>query len=217
MLDVNAQTYVNEYRNNIFRPGADNLLAYIESTSFFKDPASARYHMNVEGGLCEHSLNVYHRLRWLCDEEAKKNPDFVRPWDESIAIVGLLHDLCKAGTYVIELKNQKTYDPCKVGEAPDYMVKHDSNGDFIWETVPAFTNNDPMPYGHGEKSVYLIQKYIKLTDEEAFAIRYHMGAWNDGEKQYAAKAFEMYPLAFLVHVADEWATYIDETKEHANG
>ena len=209
-MKSNPQTFIDTFKENVTRPGAGKLLAYIESTSFFADPASARYHMNKEGGLCEHSLNVYNRLRWLCDEEAAKNPKFTRPSDESIAIVGLLHDLCKVGTYSTELKNQKTYDFNKVSAAPNYMVKHDNNGDFIWETVPVYVNADLLPYGHGEKSVYLIQKYMQLTDEEAFAIRYHMSSWNDGEKQYASKAFEMYPLAFLAHVADEWATYIDE-------
>lgn len=201
------------YNALIVRPGADELLSYLEVSGFFEDPASAKHHLNKQGGLCEHSLNVYRRLKWLCDMEEIQNPKFLRPSDESIAIVGLLHDLCKAGTYKKEPKNQKTYDPEKVSAAQKYQIKHDSNGDFIWETVMGYSNDDPFPYGHGEKSVHIIRGFMQLSREEAFAIRFHMGSWNDGEKQNAGKVFEMYELALLTHMADEFATFVDEKGE----
>ena len=208
------EKFIEIYKENITRDGADALLDWLEKSSFFADPASAKHHLAEEGGLVKHSVHVYERLRQLVGMEIMNNPDFVPPSDETMAVVALLHDLCKVGTYVKEPKNQKTYDPGKVAAAQRYQVKHDDLGDFIWETVLQYQNNDTMPYGHGEKSVYIVSGFMKLTREEAFAIRYHMGAWNDGEKQNAGKAFEMYELALLLHMADELATFVDE-KESA--
>jgi len=202
------------YESTIKRTGSEDLLKWLtDGSSFFDDPASARHHLAVDGGLCRHSINVYRRLKWLCEMEALQSPDFQMPSEETIAIVGLLHDLCKVGTYVKEPKNQKTYDPEKVAAALFKERKRDSHGEFIWETVMQFTNNDTLPYGHGEKSVYIISSFMKLTRDEAFAIRFHMGSWNDGEKNNASKAFEMNELALLVHMADEFATFVDEKEE----
>ena len=130
---------------------------------------------------------------------------------EKAYFAGLLHDICKTGCYKKEPKNQKTYDPEKVGKAQRYQVKHDDMGDFIWETVMAYKFDDPMPYGHGEKSVYMISGFMKLTREEAMAIRWHMGAYS-GEQDWRdlGKAYEQYPLALLTHFADMAATHIDE-------
>ena len=207
---TNKERFVDLYKTNIKRDGADGLLDWLESTTFFMDPASSKYHMAFPGGLCQHSLNVYDRLEKLVVNEFSVNTAYHMPTKESIAIVSLLHDLCKIGCYVTEPKNQKTYDPEKVAAAPKYQVKSDSLGEFIWETVMGYKHNDPLPYGHGEKSVWLIQKHMQLTDEEAFAIRYHMGSWNEAEKNNASVAFTTYPLAFMLHVADEYATFIDE-------
>ena len=192
----------------ITRPGADRLLVYLEECGFFEDPASARHHLNIPGGLCQHSLNVYRRLSWLCEAEMVRNPNF-HPNVESIAIVSLLHDLCKAGTYRMEAKNRKCYDADKV-KAAGRNVKHDSVGDFVWESTVGYANDDPFPFGHGEKSVFLIQRFMELSDEEALAIRYHMGSWNDGEKGNASSAYKMNELAMLLHMADEFATFVDE-------
>ena len=194
------------------RPGAADLLYYLEKqSSFFTDPASGKYHLNVPGGLCQHSLNVYHRLMNLVATEPYlfENGGFPAPGKDSIAVIALLHDLCKIGCYQQEARNQKNYDPEKV-KAAGWGVKHDQLGDFIWETVMQYKFDDPMPYGHGEKSVYIISGYMKLSREEAFAIRYHMGPWQDGEKNNVNKTFELYPLAVLAHIADMQATYFDE-------
>lgn len=204
------EEFIAAFKAVIKRKGADELLDWLCSTSFFEDPASTKYHLNRPGGLCEHSIHVYYRLAELCEQEIRRNEDHEQFSDESIAIVGLLHDLCKIGCYAIEQKNVKTYDPQKVAAADQYARKHDAAGDFIWETVQAYRFADPLPYGHGEKSVFLIQKYMTLTDAEALAIRYHMGSWIEGEKTNASKVFESNTLAFLVHTADEMATYLDE-------
>ena len=198
------------YDAKVSRPGSEDLRNWLEQSCFFDDPASARHHLAEKGGLCLHSLNVYKRLKWLCEMEALNNPNFQMPSEETIAIVGLLHDICKVGTYTQQPKNQKTYDPDKVAAAPFKERKKDSLGDFIWETVLQYQNNDTIPFGHGEKSVYIIQSFMRLTREEAFAIRFHMGSWNEGEKQNAGAAFEMFELALLAHMADELATFVDE-------
>lgn len=205
--------------DRIERPGSKKLLEWMEESGFFEDPASARNHLARPGGLCEHSLNVFRRLDWLASLEQTylysnyslaTDPDGLMRMKESIVIVGLLHDLCKIGCYRQEIKNQKTYDPEKVSGAQKWQIKHDSQGDFIWESVSGYKFDDPLPFGHGEKSVWIISKFMPLTDEEAFAIRYHMGPWVDGEKQDCGKAYEMYELAMLLHMADEFATFVDE-------
>ena len=201
------------YNALIARPGADKLLEYLEKSSFFDDPASARQHLSAPGGLCQHSINVYKRMKWLCEMEALQNPNFQMPSDETVAIVALLHDLCKIGCYRKEPKNKKFYDADRVAAHPQKDVKHDDLGDFVWETVLEYQFDDPMPYGHGEKSVYIICGFIKLTREEAFAIRYHMGTWGDEDKRNVGAAFEMYELALLLHMADEFATFVDEKEE----
>ena len=132
---------------------------------------------------------------------------------ETITICGLLHDICKVDVYHQEPKNQKTYDPAKVAAAQKYQIKHDSLGDFVWETVMGYKFDDALAYGHGEKSVYVISGFMKLSREEAFAIRFHMGPWQDGEKQNAGKAFETFSLALLMHIADMQATYLDEAED----
>ena len=133
--------------------------------------------------------------------------------DETIAICGLLHDICKVGCYKSEPKNQKTYDPEKVKKAQKWQIKHDALGDFIWETVMGYKFDEDFVYGHGEKSVYIVSAFMKLTREEAVAIRFHMGPWQDGEKQNAGKAFEQCSIAALLHIADMMATYLDEVDD----
>lgn len=112
---------------------------------------------------------------------------------ETLAICSLLHDLCKVDFYVPETRNRK-------------------NAAGNWESYQSYTIDDKLPYGHGEKSVYIISGFMKLTREEAMAIRWHMGAWQDGEARDAGNAFEKYPLAVLTHFADMMATDFDEVE-----
>lgn len=149
--------FIEIYNARIQREGADKLLVWLETTDFFTAPASTRFHLSREGGLVEHSIHVYDRLRELLLNEKQRNgllPTLTDQEEETAAICGLLHDLCKVGVYHQEPKNQKTYDPEKVKKAQKYQVKHDSMGDFIWETVMGYKFDDPIPYGHGEKSVW---------------------------------------------------------------
>ena len=135
--------------------------------------------------------------------------------EETIAIVSLLHDVCKIGIYRKAPKNQKTYDPEKVKQAQRWQVKHDELGDFIWESVIGYEFDDPIPYGHGEKSVYVVSSFMKLSGEESMAIRWHMGFTDNDFRaggQNVGKAFEKYPLALLLHLADLQATYLDEVE-----
>lgn len=189
------EEFLEIYNTNVMsRPGADKLLAYLEKSDFFEAPASTKYHLCVPGGLLKHSVNVYRRLRKLVMSEASAE---FNPPEETIAIVSLLHDLCKVQFYKKARKSRKT------GE-------YYPNGKPIWEDYDSYEIEDNLPYGHGEKSVYIISGYIRLTREEAMAIRWHMGAWEDDNKQTLGKAFQMHRLAVLLHIADMQATYLDE-------
>lgn len=185
--------FIQIYQQNISRPGADKLLNYLcsETCDFFTAPSSTRFHGSYEGGLVEHSINVYHCLKDYLERERVKQQYNINCSDETIAVVSLLHDLCKINFYSVDFRNAK-------------------NADGVWEKVPYYTINDTLPYGHGEKSVYIISGFMRLSREEAFAIRYHMGFSGIEDKNSIGKAFEIFPLAFAVSVADMEATYFLE-------
>lgn len=197
-MDINSlkEKFVEIYNANIKREGADKLLNYLlsESSDFFTAPASTRYHSNYEGGLLEHSLNVYECLCDYLSRDTVKNKYGLSPSNETIAIVSLLHDLCKINFYKSSFRNAK-------------------NEKGVWEKVPYYEIDDKLPYGHGEKSVYVISGYMRLTREEAFAIRYHMGFSSTDEPRNVGKAFEMFPLAFALSVADMEAAYFLENEK----
>lgn len=153
----NKEKFIQIYKDNIHRPGSDKLLDFLTSnkSDFFEAPASSRYHNAYQGGLVDHSLNVYECLKDYLSRERIKNIYDLNYSEETIAIVALLHDICKTNVYKTSTRNVK------------------ENGQ--WIQVPYFEFNDTLPYGHGEKSVYMISGYMRLTREEAFAIRYHMG------------------------------------------
>lgn len=187
------EEFIEIYRENITREGSDALLDYLENKSdFFTSPASAKFHGAYAGGLCEHSLNVYHCLQDYLARERVQELYGLEYSPESIAIAALLHDLCKIGCYKVGSRN----------------VKNEETGQ--WEKVPTFFYEDPLPYGHGEKSVYIISGFMKLKREEAMAIRWHMGFSGDEDKRLVGQAFEKYPLAFALSVADMEATYFLE-------
>lgn len=188
-----AEEFIKIYTENIKRDGADKLLEYLMSTQsdFFIAPASTRFHGSYEGGLLEHSINVYHCLKDYLERARVKEIYNLEYSDETIAIVALLHDLCKVNCYVKGTRNVK-----------------DKSG--VWQQVPTFEYSDDMPYGHGEKSVYIISGFMKLSREEAFAIRYHMGFSGTEPQSNVGSAFEKYPLAFALSTADMEATYFLE-------
>ena len=178
------------FTDKIKREGADKLLDYLASPScdFFTAPASTRFHGAYEGGLCEHSLNVYD---CLCDYMHRER---VRElYEETLAIVSLLHDVCKINCYKPSFRNVK-----------------DDHG--VWQKVPSYEYEDALPYGHGEKSVYILSGFLRLTREEAFAIRFHMGFSGTEEVRLVSDAFEKYPLAFALHTADMEASVFMEGK-----
>lgn len=167
------EEFIAIFRENIHREGAEALLDYLENKSdFFTCPASARYHGAYVGGLCEHSLNVYHCLVDYLARERVQELYGLEVSPESVAIAALLHDLCKIGCYKTGTRN----------------VKNEATGQ--WEKVPTFFYEDPMPYGHGEKSVYIISGFMKLKREEAMAIRWHMGFSGGEDSRLVGQALE---------------------------
>lgn len=193
----NKERFLEIYKSKITREGADKLLDYLLSSSsdFFTAPASARFHGAYSGGLLEHSLNVYDCLCDYLSRDRVKNEYGMNYSEESIAIVSLLHDLCKIDCYKEGTRNVK-------------------GPDGVWKTVPTYEFSDSLPYGHGEKSVYIITGFMKLTREEAFAIRYHMGfSSSTDDARNVGSAFEMFPLAFALSTADMEATYFIEGKK----
>ena len=195
MSDI-KERFVTIYKEKIHRKGSEKLLEWLEKYDFFTAPASTRFHSAFEGGLCRHSVFVYERLRVLFANEFCKGKELTSEQEETIAVVGLLHDLCKVQFYDVEMRNKKI--------------------DGQWQSVPTYVVNDKMPYGHGEKSVYLIKSFMGLTTDEAMAIRWHMG-FSDvefkGGGYNVSNAFNMYPLAVLAHVSDLQATFLDEVEE----
>ncbi|MBR6778551.1 MAG: hydrolase [Clostridia bacterium] len=184
--------FIKIYNQNIKREGADKLLDYLVNQSdFFLAPASGRRHSNFEGGLVFHSLNVYHRFkRNIISEYGENYQEKIS--DESIAIIALLHDLCKVNTYTVDYRNQKI--------------------DGQWVQVPYFAYNNSLPYGHGEKSVYIASGFIRLTREEAMAINWHMGGFDSRTQGTSdlSDAYSRFPIAVLFHVSDLEASYLDE-------
>ena len=187
------------------RPGMDKLIEYIRKSDFYTAPASTRFHSCHEGGLIEHSLNVADCLLKKLD-----NPVWVdilnEVGQESIIISALLHDICKSNFYVVELKNKKVYS--------DHGKKSDSNGRYDWETVPGYTVDDKIPYGHGEKSMMMIEEFMKLKPVERYAIRWHMGYTEPKENwNTVSLAIKKYPLVLAIHEADLESTYLIEEEE----
>lgn len=184
-------------------PGMDSLLAYIRRSDFYTAPASTRFHGCHEGGLLEHSLNVYHCLAAKID-----NPTWMKVLGEvgaeSMTIAALLHDLCKTNYYVVEYKNKKVYS--------ETGSKQDSNGRFDWQSVPGYTVDDKAPYGHGEKSVMMLEQFIKLKPIERYGIRWHMG-FSEPKENWGTlgTAIEKYPFILALHEADMEATYLLES------
>lgn len=186
-LQENKERFIDLCQTHIKREGLDQLLDWLDKSDFYTAPASSKYHCCHEGGLLEHSLNVYDALHQLSEL-------FVLPEpipEESLAISALLHDLCKVNFYKQDTRNVKK--------------------DGVWTAVPFYTIDERFVYGgHGSKSVFLAERFIKLTLDEAVAINCHMGA-SDGNKD-VFRAYETCPLAYLLNMADGVATFLMETR-----
>lgn len=191
------EKFIEIYKDKIKREGSQNLLEWLEKTDFFIAPSSTKFHGNYEGGLVEHSVNVYNCLKMLVNEYKKQFPDYEIS-DETIAISALLHDLCKTNFYVKGFRN----------------VKNEETGQ--WEKKEIYTINDKLCMGHGEGSVYMIQAFMKLNRDEALAIRWHMNGFDSAVKggDFSMNgAKEQTPLVTLLQIADLWASsFLEETK-----
>lgn len=190
----NKEDFIKIFQDKIKRQGSVELLAWLTDSDFFTAPCSTRFHSAEEGGLCLHSINCYYRF--IKNLEKEYGEDWEKKISsESVAIIGLLHDICKVNFYKTEYRN----------------VKEDG----VWVQRPYYTVEDALPYGHGEKSVYIASSFIKLTREEAMAINWHMGGFDNRVKGGCSSlpdVFYNYPLSLLFHIADLEATYLDEER-----
>ena len=185
-------------KSYIHRDGVDKLIEFLDSSDAATAPASTRYHLCVEGGYIQHSLNVFNRLITLLKHEYGDNIPFSK---ESIAIVALLHDISKVNYYKKSLRNVK-----------------DENGK--WKSVEQFIvreDDERLVYGtHEENTIEILSEFLQLTREEKIALLYHMGNTTDSTDQYHAArmmtAYKQFPLAVFLHTADLLATCIDEVE-----
>lgn len=198
-MDVNANyakfmKYIKAY---ISRDGVDKLISYLEHTDLKVAPASSKYHMSVEGGLVQHSLNVFMRMIQLVQNEYG---DFEHcPYTkETIALVSLLHDIAKINYYKIIFRN----------------VKNDETG--VWEKVQSYGQRDEEERfnfsSHEENCLYMLSKFFKLSYDEELAVRFHMGHTDYSNIYDVYGAYKHSPLALLLHIADIEATYLDESE-----
>ncbi len=191
MQEIKDQ-FLSLAKQNIKREGLEKLLEYLQKTDFFEAPASSRFHSSHEGGLCEHSINVFNRFVKNLQKEYGENWQNVISL-ESATIIALFHDVCKVDYYKKDFKNVK------------------ENG--VWVQKPYYRVEDALPYGHGEKSVYIINGFLRLTREEAMAINWHMGGFDNrvrGGFYGLDEVFYAYPSALIFHLSDIEATYLDE-------
>ena len=168
------------------RPGIKELIKWLDNSDFKVAPASTRYHGNYEGGLIEHSLNVYYELI-----RQKDLINLLNIPQDTLIIASLLHDLCKVNYYKEDIRNVK------------------KNG--TWVPEPYYTVDDLFPIGHAEKSVIVAQEFIKLTDVEIAMIRGHMGGFVSDPYFNPSVLYNKYPEAILLQIADMTATYIIES------
>lgn len=201
MIDTTAN--IKEFEmliNKIKRPGVKELLRYLQTSDMYTAPASTRFHLSVEGGLLQHSLNVYHCLREILVEEDGQYCYKVcgntvhRISEENMIIISLLHDICKTNFYATSMR----------------WAKDENNQ---WYQYPTYEVNDKIPYGHGEKSVMMIEEFMKLEPVERYAIRWHMGYTDDSNYNTLSAAIEKYPVVWALHDADQRATHFLEEKE----
>ena len=216
-IEANKNKYCNLFKDLIIPEYGDSaraLLEWIAQTDFFEAPASTRYHNSFKGGLCDHSLNVYNRL--IKNLEAEYGKDFCK--NEiyqsecrlnlgGLALIALCHDLCKCQYYEIAYRNEKEYR--------SNGSKHDEKGNFEWVVKEYYTTNPKFNFGHGSKSVFLVQNFITgISLDEALPIRFHMMGreypGRDFSEDEAFSSMNEFPLVLFLATADLQATYLDE-------
>lgn len=190
MIDNNKFIFETEALTAIHRPGIKDLLDWLATTDFYSAPCSGRYHGSYSGALVEHSLNVYTQFWNIAPRYGydATNPTLL----EESAIVCLFHDLCKVNFYEPYLRN----------------VKNPDTG--IWEQVEEYrAKGSTTLASHGACSCYHVMQFLKLTETEFAAILHHMGAWDKSQYSNPGEVYANNKLAWLLHVADEAATYIE--------
>lgn len=188
---TNKEKFIEICKANIARAGIDDLLNYLDTTDFFTAPASTKFHGNYEGGLLEHSLNVYDNILKVVGILPAEN----KPSLESLTIVSLFHDICKANFYKKGSRN----------------VKDEITGK--WFAKEVYEINDQFPLGHGEKSCIMLERFMRLTANELLAIRWHMGGWDcssRGGDYGMSAAQDITPLVTILQVADMLATLYEK-------
>ena len=195
--EENKNKFIEIYTSKIARQGSEELLNWLKSSTFFTDPSAKAHHGNFDGGLCEHSLNVYNKLVQFYNIYKEEFPEEKVISDESIAITALLHDLCKVGLYKKGFRNVKNEETDR------------------WEKKEVYEWNDTLGMGHGEASVYIIQSFMKLERCEALGIMWHMGGYSasvKGGDNGINVARSQTPLVSLISMADSWASqFMEET------
>lgn len=191
---TNKEEFLQICREVIHRDGIEDLLAWLEKSDFFIAPASTRFHNSFPGGLAAHSLSVYKAFNKLLPGYCDALTNYT---EETVAIVSLFHDICKTNYYKQGKRNVK-----------------DEHGHWVEKTV--YEIDEKFPCGeHADKSIIILQQYIKLTPDEILAIRAHMGGWDvsvKGGAHMIGSIFEKCPLAVLLHVADMTSTYLCESR-----
>lgn len=193
-IETNKQRFIDLCHAHIKREGLDRMLEYLEKTDFYEAPSSTNFHLNEDGGLCLHSINVFETACKLYDNiaapaiERNDSPFSNKVSKESIAIATLFHDICKVKIY-------HRIDKWKKG------------ADGRWLSYKGYEVKDEFPFGHGEKSCLMLSWYMQLTTEEMLAIRWHMGMFDVGENGSSQRfsfynATEKTPLVSIVHAAD---------------
>lgn len=200
-MSENKDRFVSLVRS-IDREGINELVEFLEKSDFYTAPASTRFHCSIPEGLLIHSLNVYDMF-----EQKRKTEPYKTVLgnisDDSSKIVTLFHDICKTYMYETDYKNKKIYS--------ETGSKKDEKGRFDWQAVEFYKVNDLVPYGHGEKSVMMLEEFIKLQPIERYAIRWHMGFTEPKENWNAlGSAIEKYPVILALHESDLEATYLLE-------
>ena len=184
--------FMEECASLVKRDGFENLLAWLTNAGqcdFFVAPASTKYHSNKEGGLCEHTYKVFKRLVGRLNELKTYYQDLTEAeLLEKIAVVALVHDLCKCNAYGTKTRNIK-----------------DEAGK--WHSVEVYEFRDELPLGHAPKSLFIAQSFMRISRDEAAAILAHMGDFADNS---TSSMYQRFPLAVMLHVADLEATYLDE-------
>ncbi|MBR1838549.1 MAG: hypothetical protein IJ786_03235 [Bacteroidaceae bacterium] len=193
-IQANKERFRELCRTYIKRDGVEAILTMLEKGDFYVAPTSSKFHLNEPGGLCLHSMNVFDTAMKLLEHvlkpavESGVSPFTTLPTAESVAISTLFHDFCKINLY---------------HEAERF--KKDEND--RWVKYIGYQIRDAFPFGHGEKSCFLIERFMRLTTDELLAIRWHMGMFDMGEQGSSQRfsfyrALELSPLVSLVHSAD---------------